>query len=99
MTDSPARVAADVAALYPPDHPIARIARQRLEQEANTMTQIGTRLRDAAVDPQPGDFMAPVNAGTPGPAGNPHGPNVRSYEVDSPQYDRAVAELRKERGY
>ena len=37
----------------------------------------GTRLRDAAVDPQPGDFLAPVNAGT----ADPHGPLVVSPEI------------------
>ena len=37
----------------------------------------GTRLRDAAVDPQPEDFLAPVNAGE----GNPHGPEVVSPEI------------------
>src|SRR5512139_2333018 len=30
---------------------------------------VGTRLRDAAVDPEPGDFLAPTNAGKD----NPHG--------------------------
>ncbi len=40
--------------------------------------QIGTRLRDAAVDPRPGDFGAPTNAGEPGELGNPHGPTVVS---------------------
>ena len=40
--------------------------------------QLGTALRDAAVDPQEGDFLPPVNAGKPGPEGNPHGPNVVS---------------------
>lgn len=38
---------------------------------------VGTRLRDAAVDPQPGDFLAPVNAGE----GNPHGSDVVSPEI------------------
>lgn len=38
---------------------------------------VGTRLRDAAVDPQPGDFLAPINAGD----GNPHGPEVVSPEI------------------
>jgi hypothetical protein len=33
-------------------------------------------IRDAAVDPAPGDHLAPVNAGKPGKAGNPHGRNV-----------------------
>jgi hypothetical protein len=40
--------------------------------------QVGSRLRDAAVDPQPGDFLTPTNAGAPGELGNPHGPNVVS---------------------
>lgn len=38
---------------------------------------VGTRLRDAAVDPEPGDFLAPINAGE----GNPHGPEVISPEI------------------
>lgn len=38
---------------------------------------VGTRLRDAAVDPEPGDFLAPVNAGQ----ANPHGPDVVSPEI------------------
>lgn len=47
--------------------------------------QIGTPLRDAAVDPQPGDHLAPVNAGFPGSDGNPHGPNVVSLQALSPR--------------
>jgi len=35
-------------------------------------TRVGTATRDAAVDPQPGDFLAPTNAGE----ANPHGPDV-----------------------
>src|SRR5690348_11887619 len=31
---------------------------------------VGTRLRDAAVDPRSSDFLAPINAGE----ANPHGP-------------------------
>lgn len=38
---------------------------------------VGTRLRDAAVDPEPEDFLAPINAGQE----NPHGPNVVSPEI------------------
>lgn len=37
----------------------------------------GTRLRDAAVDPEASDFLAPVNAGED----NPHGSNVVSPEI------------------
>lgn len=36
--------------------------------------QVGTRLRDAAVDPSDEDFLAPTNAGQ----ANPHGPEVVS---------------------
>ena len=38
---------------------------------------IGTRLRDAAVDPQPEDFLPPVNAGE----ADPHGPHVVAPEI------------------
>lgn len=37
-----------------------------------TTTVVGAPVRDAAVDPKPGDFRAPVNAGE----ANPHGPEV-----------------------
>ncbi|WP_032781357.1 hypothetical protein [Streptomyces sp. JS01] len=37
-----------------------------------TTTVVGARVRDAAVDPRPGDFRPPVNAGE----ANPHGPEV-----------------------
>lgn len=43
--------------------------------------QIGTRLRDGAVTPRPGDFLGPTNAGEPGDLGNPHGPNVVNPEI------------------
>lgn len=38
---------------------------------------IGTPLRDAAVDPEPGDYLAPVNAGK----ADPHGPRVVAPEI------------------
>lgn len=47
--------------------------------------QIGTPLRDAAVDPRPGDHLAPVNAGKPGSDGNPHGGYVVSVQAHSPR--------------
>ncbi|WP_432114021.1 hypothetical protein [Streptomyces sp. S1] len=37
-----------------------------------TTTVVGAPVRDAAVDPRPGDFRPPVGAGE----GNPHGPEV-----------------------
>jgi hypothetical protein len=42
-----------------------------------TESVVGTRLRDAAVDPEPSDFLAPVNAGD----ANPHGSSVVSPEI------------------
>ena len=50
----------------------------------------GTRLRDGAVDPDPGDFLGPVNAGLEGEAGNPHGPNVYNPEIHASQGVRPV---------
>lgn len=55
-----------------------------------TPTRVGTRLRDAAVDPRPGDFLPPVNAGLSGEEGNPHGPNVYSPEIHASQGLRPV---------
>lgn len=46
-----------------------------------TFEQGGTPLRDAAVDPHPGDFLPPTNAGKDGEAGNPHGPNVVAPQI------------------
>lgn len=42
--------------------------------------QIGTPLRDAAVDPEPGDFLPPINAGK----ADPHGPRVVAPEIHHP---------------
>ncbi len=42
---------------------------------------LGTPLRDAAVDPQPVDFLAPSNAG----AADPHGPLAVNPEVHASQ--------------
>lgn len=55
-----------------------------------TDEQIGTRLRDAAVDPRPGDFLAPTNAGVAGELGNPHGPSVVSPEIHGSQGVRPI---------
>lgn len=41
-------------------------------REVGGQKQIGTELRDAAVNPKPSDFLAPVNAGQ----ADPHGPLV-----------------------
>jgi len=49
-------------------------------------TQVGSRIRDAAVDPRPEDFLAPANAGK----GDPHGPEVVSPEVHASQGTRPV---------
>lgn len=58
------------------------------------MTRIGTPLRDAAVDPRPEDLLPPINAGVPGPLGDPHGPHVVAIEVDDPRRLAAIRELR-----
>lgn len=42
-----------------------------------TQVDLGTRLRDAAVDPEPEDFLAPINAGKE----NPHGSKVVAPEI------------------
>ena len=52
--------------------------------------QLGTKLRDAAVDPLPGDFLGPVNAGVAGPEGNPHGPNVVNPEIHGLEENRGI---------
>lgn len=48
--------------------------------------QVGARLRDGAVDPRDGDFLAPTNAGQ----ANPHGPDVVSPQVHASQGVRPV---------
>jgi hypothetical protein len=45
-----------------------------LGQDGDGIVVVGTRLRDAAVDPRPEDFLPPTNAGL----ANPHGPLVVS---------------------
>lgn len=56
-----------------------------------TDVQVGTQLRDAAVDPKPSDFLVPTNAGAAGALGNPHGPTVVSPEIHGSQGVRPVA--------
>lgn len=48
--------------------------------------QVGTHLRDAAVDPSEEDFLAPTNAGQ----ANPHGPDVVSPEIHASEGVRPV---------
>lgn len=50
-------------------------------------TPIGTRLRDAAVDPRPGDFLPPINAGE----ADPHGPLVVSPQIHGSETGAIVA--------
>lgn len=62
--------------------PEASLSRDKLEptlagvpidaRDYATSTPVGSHLRDAAVDPKPGDFLPPTNAGE----ANPHGPSV-----------------------
>jgi hypothetical protein len=58
---------AEVARPEPPDP-------RDLGTDGDGVEVVGTRLRDAAVDPQPGDFLPPTNAGVE----NPHGSLVVS---------------------
>lgn len=48
------------------------------------VVQMGSPLRDAAVDPAAGDYLPPRNAGRPGPDGNPHGTNVVAPGLEPP---------------
>lgn len=48
--------------------------------------QVGSKLRDAAVDPKESDFLPPTNAGK----ANPHGPDVVSPEIHASQDVRPV---------
>lgn len=48
---------------------------------------IGTRLRDAAVDPRPQDFLPPTNAGE----ADPHGPLVVSPQIHGSETGPIVA--------
>lgn len=88
-----ARVAADLASLLPMTHPLAQVARMALDSHVRAMKghtmneedtfQVGTKIRDAAVDPLPGDFM-PMRH----PAGHPD--VLMHAEVDTPEFQDAV---------
>jgi hypothetical protein len=47
-------------------------------EDVDDDNEVGDAIRDAAVDPRPGDHLPPVNAGV----ADPHGPEVVSTEVD-----------------
>lgn len=49
----------------------------RVDARTATHAQAGTPLRDAAVNPEKGDFLAPINAGK----ADPHGPKVVAPEI------------------
>lgn len=61
-----------------------------LDPRTLTDEQVGTRLRDGAVDPRDGDFLGPTNAGAEGELGNPHGPHVVNPEIHAVQDVRPV---------
>ncbi len=48
-----------------------------LDPRTVDVEQLGTRLRDGAVDPRPEDFLGPINAGDE----NPHGSQVINPEI------------------
>ena len=55
-------------------------------RDAATAVKVGTPLRDAAVDPDPNDFLPPTNAGL----ADPHGPAVVAPELHGSQGTRPV---------
>lgn len=62
---------------------------QEVAEPADPRTVEGVhhgRLRDGAVDPRPGDFLGPTNAGQ----ANPHGPDVVNPEVHASEGVRPV---------
>lgn len=61
-----------------------------LDPRTVTHQQIGTKLRDAAVNPKPKDFLPPTNAGVVGELGNPHGPSVVSPEIHGSEGVRPI---------
>lgn len=61
-----------------------------LDPRTLTNEHIGTRLRDGAVDPRPGDFLGPSNAGEDGELGNPNGPTVVNPELHAVQDNRPI---------
>ena len=56
-----------------------------LDPRTVTDEQVGTKLRDAAVNPKASDYLPPTNAGEAGEIGNPHGPTVISPEIHASQ--------------
>lgn len=58
-----------------------RDAAAQPERDSQLTVGVGTPLRDASVNPEPGDQDPPVNAGTD----DPHGPNVVSVQAASPR--------------
>lgn len=55
-------------------------------RDFDPVEQVGEPLRDAAVDPEPSDFLPPTNAGQ----ANPHGPDVVSPGIHALQDVRPV---------
>jgi hypothetical protein len=56
-------------------------------RDAGDPIPIGTRLRDAAVDPRASDFLPPTNAGE----ADPHGPDVVSPQIHGSETGPIVA--------
>lgn len=49
-----------------------------------------TKIRDAAVNPLPKDFLEPINAGAALPLGDPHGPFVVSPQLHADESVRTI---------
>lgn len=55
-----------------------------------TRQMFGTPLRDGAVDPRPGDFLGPTNAGAEGNLGNPHDVHVVNPQIHGTEDNRTI---------
>ncbi len=77
-TDNPGALAYFRAAGYSIDQPADAAERAAsIDSRDVGVVKVGTPLRDAAVDPRPGDYLAPSNAGE----ADPHGPLVVNPEI------------------
>lgn len=66
--------------------PPAVDAEPTVDARAAVEVAVGNRLRDAAVEPEPQDFLPPVNAGQ----ADPHGPEVIAPEIHASEGVRPI---------
>jgi len=85
-TDNQAVISYCRGAGYKVDGTAAKQAEPESPDPRDVPDPDGLTLRDAAVDPEPEDFLAPTNAGE----ANPHGPDVVSPEIHASEGVRPV---------